>query len=187
MNRVGALLVTVAVAGCAQPAPEPAPAPPPSTAITDSLKAGHEIARGYVTAAADQMAEADFAFKPARVAAEVRTFGQIVGHIADANFMFCSMVSGEANPNPGAEKMAAKADITKALGDAFAFCDRAIASVNDQSGADPVRIDFLNRDFTKLGVIAMNTAHNMEHYGNLVTYMRAKGMVPPSSAPQGGN
>ena len=50
-----------------------------------------------------------------------------------------------------------------------------------------VRIEFINRELAKLGVLAFNNAHNFEHYGNLVTYMRAKGMVPPSSQGQGGN
>ena len=106
MKRAGALLLTFVAVGCGA-APEPAPAPPPSTAVTDSTKFVHDTVKGYVTASAEQMAEADYAFKPAGVAAEVRSFGQLIGHIADSNYFFCSLVSGEANPNPGAEKMTA--------------------------------------------------------------------------------
>ena len=182
MKHFAVVIAAIAVAGCAQPAPPPAA---PTTAHTDSLKVGYEIAKSDLTRAAEQMAEADYGFKPAGVADEVRSFGQIVAHVAGANGMFCGMVSGEAAPAVD-EAMAAKADITKALADSFALCDRAFASVNDQSGAETVRIDFLNADLTKLGLLAFNTAHEMEHYGNLVTYMRAKGMVPPSSQPSGG-
>ena len=186
MKRIGFTVLAMVAVGCAPPAPPP-PAPP-SSVVTDSIKTGFDIGKNFITQAAEQMAEADFAFKPTGVAAEVRSFGQLVGHVANANYLFCSMVSGEAGPGVDIEQTAtSKADLTKALGEAFAFCDRAFGSVNDQTGADPLRVDFLNADLTKLGVLAFNNAHNMEHYGNIVTYMRAKGMVPPSSQSQGGN
>ena len=184
MKRFGLMMLGLTLVGCAQPAPPPAE---PTTAIVDSLKGSYEIGKGYLTRAAEQMEEADYAFKPAGVAEEVRSFGAIVAHVAGANGMFCSMVSGEAAPEGNPEELTAKADIQKALADSFALCDRAYASVNDETGKATVRIDFLNADWSKLGVLAFNTAHDMEHYGNLVTYMRAKGMVPPSSQPMGGN
>ena len=187
MRRLGMLIIAVAAVGCAQPAPPPEP-PPPSTAVTSSLKGGYDIAKSFITRAAEQMAEADYGFKPAGVAGEVRSFGQIVAHLANANYLFCAMVSGEAGPGVDYEETATtKVDITKALGESFAFCDRAYGSVNDQTGAEAVRVDFLNMDSTKLGVLAFNSGHEMEHYGNLVTYMRAKGLVPPSSQQGGGN
>ncbi len=185
MKRIGFAVLAMVAVGCA---PAPPPPAPPSNAVTDGLKVGFDAGKGFLTAAAEQMAEADYAFKPAGVAAEVRSFGQIIGHVANANSMFCSMVSGEAGPGVDVEAtMTSKADLTKALGDALALCERAFASVNDQTGAESLRVDFLNADLTKLGVLGFNTAHNFEHYGNLVTYFRAKGMVPPSSQGQGGN
>lgn len=188
MKRIAAIAVAVFAVACAQPAPPAEPAAAPTTAHTDSLKAGYEMAKSNLVRAAEQMPEEDYGFRPAGVIEEVRTFGGIMAHAANANFMFCGMVSGEAGPGVDFEEAATtKADITKALADSFAFCDRAFASVNDQTGAEMVRIDFFNADWTKLGVLAFNTAHGMEHYGNIVTYMRAKGMVPPSSQPGGGN
>ncbi len=187
MKRFAVLIAAAFAVACAQPAP-PAEPPAPTSDHTNSLKVGHDIAKSNLTGAADQMPEGDYGFKPAGVADEVRSFGGILAHAANANFMFCGMVSGEAGPGVNFEETATtKADIVKALNDSFAFCDRAFASVDDQSGALKVNISFLNADLTKLGVLAFNTAHNMEHYGNLVTYMRAKGMVPPSSQGQGGN
>jgi len=185
MKRIAILAAGVFAVACAQPAPPAEPAAPTS-AHTNSLKVSQDIAKSDLVRAAEQMPEEDYGFKPAGVAEEVRSFGQIVAHVAGANGMFCSMVSGEAAPTVD-DAMTAKADIVKALNDAFAFCDRAFASVNDQTGAEMVSISFLNAEFSKLGVLAFNTAHNMEHYGNLVTYMRAKGMVPPSSQGGGGN
>jgi uncharacterized damage-inducible protein DinB len=184
MKHFAVIVVAMAAVGCAQPAPPAEPAVP-TTAHTDSIKVVYDIAKSDLTRAAEQMPEEDYGFKPAGVIDEVRSFGQIMAHVAGANGMFCGMVSGEAAPAVD-EAMTAKADIVKALNDSFAFCDRAIASVNDQTGAEKVTIGFLNADLTKLGVLAFSAAHDMEHYGNIVTYMRAKGMVPPSSQPSGG-
>jgi len=180
MKRLAVLAAAMFAVACAQPAPPAEPAAP-TTAHTDSLKVSYEIAKSDLTRSAEQMPEEDYGFRPAGVADDVRSFGQILAHVAGANYMFCGMVSGEAGMEVDVATTTAKADIVKALNDSFAFCDRAFASVNDQTGAAMVNIGFLNADLTKLGVLAFSIAHDMEHYGNLVTYFRAKGMVPPSS------
>lgn len=179
MKRLGPIVLAAGAVACGQTTPEP---PPVSSVITHSLLVPYEMAKSYLTRAAEQMPEADYAFKPAGTAAEVRTFGRIVAHVADANYMLCSVVSGEAPPATSVEAtMTAKADITGALDDSFAFCDRAFGSVNDQTGAMSVRIEPLDMDSTKIGALTLAIAHDMEHYGNLVTYLRAKGFVPPST------
>ena len=67
--------------------------------------------------------------------------------------------------------------------DAFAHCDRVFASLNDTTGAAEAVIEPINNlKTTKLGALSFDAAHNYEHYGNLVTYMRLNNMVPPSSA-----
>ena len=43
---------------------------------------------------------------------------------------------------------------------------------------------FFGGDQPRLAVLSFNTAHDFEHYGNLVTYMRLKDIVPPSSEGQ---
>jgi len=110
----------------------------------------------------------------------VRSFGQLVGHIADAQYLFCSPVLGKPNPAPGVEKSkAAKADLVQALKDAFTYCDQAYDGMTDAQTAALVK--FFGADQAKVTVLSFNTAHNNEHYGNIVTYMRMKGLVPPSS------
>lgn len=69
-----------------------------------------------------------------------------------------------------------------ALKEAFAYCDDAYAKMTDANAAEMV--SFFGMRITKLGAMDFNTAHNMKHYGNLVTYMRIKGIVPPSSEPK---
>jgi len=72
-----------------------------------------------------------------------------------------------------------KADLVAALKDAVAYCDKAYDSMTDASGNQMVKLSDL--DMPKLGVLNVNDMHDMEHYGNLVTYMRLKNIVPPTS------
>jgi len=100
--------------------------------------------------------------------------------VADAQYTFCSAALGEKSPAPGVEKSkTSKADLAQALKDAFAYCDKAYDGMTDAHAADMVK--FFGREQAKLSVLAFNNAHNDEHYGNIVTYMRLKGLVPPSS------
>lgn len=119
-----------------------------------------------------------FDFKPTP---EVRTFGQIMAHVADAQYMFCSAAKAEPNPNKGSiEKTKLKREeITAAFKEATAYCQTAYDALNDKNGAEMVK--FGRGERSRMGVLMFNFMHNYEHYGNLVTYMRLKGIVPPSS------
>ena len=134
---------------------------------------------GYITQAAEQFPEADFAFKPTP---EVRSFGQIVAHVAQTQDLICSGVLGEANPGPDVEKTkTTKAEIVEALKGSSALCAKAYA-IPDAEAHRSMKL--FGREHPKyLGLLA-NLTHDWEHYGNLVTYMRLKGMVPPSSQPR---
>jgi uncharacterized damage-inducible protein DinB len=145
--------------------------------FTQAAKGQYDLVKGNIVKAAEKVGEEHYAFKPSP---DVRTFGQIVAHIADANHMICSRASGGTAPTTSVEKtVTAKADLQKALNESFAACDAAFASMNDQKGAEMVK--FFGGEQPRLSVLQFNTAHDFEHYGNLVTYMRIKGIVPPSS------
>jgi uncharacterized damage-inducible protein DinB len=178
-----ALMIVIAAGStaCQTPAPPPAaPAPPPSTAIRDSLKAGYDSVKDNLLKSAEQIPEPKLAFQPTK---EVRTFGQLLGHIANENYVFCGAASGGKGPGGDFEKTTKKAELQKALADSFAFCDQAFAGLNDQSGAGAAEITEFGLKGTKFSMLAANTAHDDEHYGNIVTYMRMNKMVPPSSQP----
>jgi uncharacterized damage-inducible protein DinB len=131
-------------------------------------------------ASAEKMPEESYAFKPAET---VRSFGQIVGHLADSQYYFCSTALSETNPAPHIEKTkTSKADLISALKDAFAYCDKAYAGMTDSKATETVKL-FQNEATPRLGVLTINQMHNLEHYGNLVTYMRIKNIVPPTSEP----
>jgi uncharacterized damage-inducible protein DinB len=126
---------------------------------------------------AEKMPEENYSFKPAD---SVRSYGQLIGHLADGQYEFCSVALAEKNPEPNIEKTkTSKADLIAALKTAFAYCDKAYDGMTDASGSQIVKM--FGNDSPKLGVLNFNNVHNWEHYGNLVTYMRIKNIVPPSS------
>jgi uncharacterized damage-inducible protein DinB len=128
---------------------------------------------------AEKMPGENYSFKPTDA---VRSFGQIIGHVADGQYLFCSIVLGEKNPAPKIEQTkTSKADLIAALKNAFVYCDKAYDGMTDASAAELVTL--FGGDTPKLGVLTVNNMHNTEHYGNLVTYMRLKNIVPPTSEP----
>jgi uncharacterized damage-inducible protein DinB len=181
-----ALLVAVPAVALAQekPADMPAsqaPSAAPANPITQSEKGLYSFISGTVIAAAQKMPEENYSFKPTP---EVRSFGQIVGHVADAQYMFCSAAIGEANPSKDIEKTkTSKADLVAAMKDAQAYCMKTFAAMTDAKGAEMIKM--MGFPMARMGVLSLNNAHTDEHYGNLVTYMRLKGLVPPTSENQG--
>ena len=128
---------------------------------------------------AEKVPEENYSFKPTEA---VRSFGQILGHVADAQYSFCSSVLGEKNPGLKIEESkTSKADLIAALKAAFAYCDKAYDGMTDAAAVQIVK--FGGADSPKLGVLNVNSLHTVEHYGNLVTYMRLKNIVPPTSEP----
>ena len=151
-----------------------------SNPLSASAKFLYSMSKGDVLKSAEEMPEENYSFQPAST---VRTFGQLVGHVADGQYEFCSAVIGDGKQSPGVEKnKTSKADLVQALKDAFAYCDQAYNSMTDAQGAQMTK--FFGHDAPKLSILEFNYGHNMEHYGNMVTYLRIKGLVPPSSQQQ---
>ncbi len=147
--------------------------------FTDAVKAQLAQIKAPITRTAEKVGEDLYAFKPTP---DVRSLGQLLGHIADANYGLCGAASGMKPTASGIEKSATtKAALQKAVADSFAFCEQALATMDDKKGAEMAKT-FLGMQ-PRLMVFAFNNSHLNEHYGNLVTYMRLKGIVPPSSEP----
>jgi uncharacterized damage-inducible protein DinB len=169
-------LMMLSGAVVAQQAPQ-AQSAPPANLITSSDRGLYSFVSGAVVAAAQKMPEENYSFRPTP---EVRSFGQLVGHVADAQYMFCSLASGEPNPAKGIEKTkTSKSDLVAALKDAVAYCNKTFDGMTDAKGSEMVK--FMNYNLARLTVLSLNTAHADEHYGNMVTYLRIKGIVPPTS------
>jgi uncharacterized damage-inducible protein DinB len=158
----------------------------PATAnpVAAGVRTAWDGAKRNLTRSAELMPESDYAFRPVDT---VRTFGQILAHVAGANYVFCSAAKGEKSPHAEAafEKTATtRAQIIKALNDSIAYCDAAYTALDDKRAGETVELPFGMGKGARALPLMLNTGHLQEHYGNLVTYFRVKGMVPPSSQGQ---
>ena len=156
-----------------------------SPSLAATAKAMHATIRRDIAEAADAMPAEDFAFKPTP---EIRSFAQLVGHVINANFFFCSQAKAAAMPaTTNFERVADKAALIKGLTDALAYCDAVYDSTTDADFNQAVTLNGFPgmnpKTTTSRGAVLMfNTTHNNEHYGNIVVYLRLKGKLPPSTA-----
>jgi len=145
--------------------------------LATDAKVYYDGVKNFVLRSAEKMPEEKYSFKPVDT---VRSFGQILGHIADAQYLLCSAPRGEKAPPQVVEKTkTTKAELIQALKDSFAYCDAAYADLSDAKAVEIVK--FFNNDRARISVLTFNTGHTFEHYGNLITYLRINGIVPPSS------
>jgi uncharacterized damage-inducible protein DinB len=171
---LGVVLSTFVSAAHAQPAKGPDAATNPLSA---AIYSQYVPLKGYIVKSADEMPDASYSFKPAPT---VRSYGQLIGHLADSQYEFCAAAKGEKSPRENIEKtVTTKADLIKALNDAFTYCDGLYATLQDSKL--PEKVAFFGGQQARLYIVTLNVAHNDEHYGNIVTYLRIKGLVPPSS------
>jgi uncharacterized damage-inducible protein DinB len=182
MRKLTLLIILVATAAVALSQEPPKTAAPVTQAnpFTAHTRLNYWGGKAVLLRTAEKVPEEYYSFKPTDA---VRSFGQILGHVADAQYSFCSIARGEKNPLPNIEKTkTSKADLIAALKDSFAYCDKAYEGMTDSSGAEMVKL--MGFDIPKLGALIGNNQHISEHYGNLVTYMRLKNIVPPTSEPE---
>jgi uncharacterized damage-inducible protein DinB len=141
------------------------------------LKTQANEIRSLVLRTAEKVPEELYAFKPTP---EVRSLGALLGHIADGNNLICGLAgTGKTAVDQSNEKKTTRADLVAALKASYAACDKVFAATSDANAADAR--DFFGDKQTRLGMLAFSNSHMWEHYGNLVTYMRLKNIVPPSS------
>lgn len=177
-TAVAALLLILGSASAqAQQAQEKASS---ANAATMGMAGIYNVGKDYLLQTAAQIPEDKYAYRPTD---KVRTAGQLLAHIADAQNFFCALIAGTPKEYAVvAEKLEGKAAISGALKQSFDACDAVLAKVTDGDLAREV--DIFGNKGTVSGAITLLSSHNFEHYGNLVTYMRENGMVPPSSQGQ---
>ena len=160
------------------PAAQAAPATPPAQPLSATLKSMWDGLKLNLVQSAEKMPEADYGFQPTK---EVRTFGQMIAHVANSSFSYCARGKGEDNPNKEdfEKTKTTKADIVKALNDAATYCDGVYGAMTDASAMELVKAG--QNLVPKARYLITNISHDNEHYGNLVTYLRLKGLVPPST------
>jgi uncharacterized damage-inducible protein DinB len=182
MNKILLLLFVLTLSAYGQPA-----ATDQANPLSSWLRNAYMGNRNNIVRTADKMPEENYGMRPG-AQTEVRTFGQQVAHVATYNFLWCSQAKGEKNPSPGnLDKLTSKAEIMKALNDAFTYCDGVYNALSDASGAEVVDITQENGRQTRslrMGLLTLNYGHNNEIYGSMVVYLRMKNLVPPASEPR---
>jgi uncharacterized damage-inducible protein DinB len=149
--------------------------------ISDGIRSQWNGTKRNLQQSSEMMPEASYDYRPVD---GVRNFGEILAHTAGANYVFCAAAKGEKPPfaEDHFEKAAkTRADIIKATADSIAYCDAAYTALTDATAAQMVQQPFGQGQTTRTAVLVGNLGHVNEHYGNLVTYFRINGIVPPSS------
>jgi uncharacterized damage-inducible protein DinB len=151
-----------------------------SNPLVESSKALYTNVKQDILRSAEKMPESKYAFKPVDT---VRSYGQVLAHVADGQYEFCGAAAGKHDEKDVEQTAKTKADIIAALKTAFAYCDAIYATMTDAKAAETIPA-FGGYKITRLGMLDSNVVHTMEHYGNIVTYLRIEGLVPPSSESQ---
>ena len=174
----------------AQQAP-PASAQPPT--ITSTLDTQLSVVEYEIVATAQAMPEDKYAFAPTNGNFKgVRTFAQQVKHIATANNRFSDAITGQAPPaapdegltSNGPDAIQTKDQIVQYLKDSFAHMHKAIATIDSDNALTPLKDSpaFFLRN--KMSLAMFTCVHAMDHYGQMVEYLRMNGLTPPMSAPR---
>jgi uncharacterized damage-inducible protein DinB len=184
MNRVtsflAALLVAAVSAASAQELvfPEIRPIDGEKLDVVTSFQREYERIKINMMAEAEGMPDALYSWVPAE---NMRSYGELMGHITGSQFGMCAVLKGVPNPNQGinSEDYKSKAQAVKALAASFAFCDSAFSSLTARNLLEYVKEK--DGEITRAGSIAHFIAHGNDVYGYAAVYMRLKGLVPPTT------
>ena len=152
-------------------------APMSENASVAAVRTFWDMMTGYVTQSAQDMPEDKYGYRPTP---EVRSFGELIGHVAGAQNMICAVALGEQPKGEDdiGKSVTGKAQLIEALKASTAYCARAYDQADAATRAE---VELFGRKMTRFHALTLNAVHNGEHYGNIVTYLRINGMVPPSS------
>jgi hypothetical protein len=143
-----------------------------------------------IVPAAEAMPESKFSFAPTSGQfTGVRTFALQVKHVAATNYMMGSAILREKSPigletENGPASITSKADIMKFLQGSFAYLHTAVGSINEKNATEQVPNPEGAGTVPKLDIATRQLWHDMDHYGQMVEYLRMNGIVPPASSRQ---
>ena len=171
----------------AQPAPAAAPANPITTAFRNRISALHRnIAQAF-----DSIPESKFSYKPTPAQLSI---GYVAQHIASDDYFFCNNFGAMKGTRAAADTATAdsvkatwpKATLVTGLKDSFAFCDQAIAQLDDAKLAESVTVTFggSSRTVTRAQMALGHAIDLADHYSQLANYMRLNNMIPPTALPK---
>lgn len=192
MVAVCVLAASCAMGAAAQMGGQKGPAPGTVVSPAKSFDALLNIFEGEMMGVAKEMPADKYNFAPSQAIFKesqktdylspndkgVRTFGQMVAHVAQANYTFASGVGG-MKPDVDVKAIASLTDkdkLVEALAGSFAFAHKAIDTLTSDNAFQTVR-----GDFTRASMAGFLVAHGFDHYGQMVEYLRMNGHIPPAS------
>jgi hypothetical protein len=146
--------------------------------LTQYLQGSYDGLKSNVIKAANKMPEADYGFRPSTMS-EVRTFAQVLAHIAESQFGTCASLRAEPNPMAGRsleKELATKAAVLKALQDSFDFCDAGVGRLSDSTASELVKVG--RGEAARAAATVGLLAHTSEMYGISTVYLRARNLTP---------
>lgn len=161
--------------------------PPPT--VTGAVRNFYNGVKNNIIRSGEKMPEEFYGLRPG-TQEEVRTFGQHLSHVANYNYLWCAEAKGEKNPNAGInleKTLTAKDQVLKALRASYDYCDGVYSALTEANAGEVLTITQESGrqvQQTRAGLLLLNIAHNEEMYGSIVTTLRIKNIVPPSSEPR---
>jgi hypothetical protein len=178
MNHSRKLMLVVLGGASALSAQSPNP-------LSAEVKWSYTTIKNNLLKLADKMPAENYSFRPTP---DVETFARRIAHIADANMNVCTGLNGERKPL-GAASKTSKPELVAALKESFAYCDRVFDALTDTTAVETVS-SRLGGPFppeptrSKLATLYNLVRHSNEMYGYMAVYLRLKGVIPPTSAPE---
>jgi uncharacterized damage-inducible protein DinB len=137
--------------------------------------------------AADAMPTDKFDFAPTNGEFKgVRTYAQQIKHVAAVNYELAAAILEQKPPvdigdESGPASLTSKDEIMKYLKDSFAYAHKAIATINDKNLTEAVKSPFGEGHVSRMALAMAFASHTMDHYGQMVVYLRMNGIIPPAS------
>ena len=145
------------------------------------------IAERRLVPAAEAMPEDQYGFAPSQGEfRSVRTFLEQVKHMAAVNYLILSTVCGERPPDHvnegrGPDRVRTKAEAVQYLKDSYAFAHAAVAGLPSEGLLTPIENPGGGPPASRLSLVNLVSVHAMDHYGQMVVYLRMNGIIPPAS------
>jgi uncharacterized damage-inducible protein DinB len=160
------IIVCFPIAALAQHAP-----------VADAFRANVKKVANRLMLSAQEMPAAKYAYKPTKAQ---MTFGEVVAHLAEDNDILCSVVTGTQAPTRA--MMAGtdtKAHLVARLQETFAYCDRALAALDDTRLGEQIESggETESRAVTMINAVG----HWADHYSQAAIYLRLNGLLPPTA------
>jgi hypothetical protein len=164
---------------------------PQQRTIAETLDSWIARVETLVVAGADAMPVDKFSFAPPTTIGDfagVRTFAQQVKHLSANNYRMAALImkekpTAEMENETGPDSVRTKAEIMEYLKGSFTALHKAVATIDAQNAVQPVPTPS-NWQKTRLSFAVDVVAHDMNHFGQMVEYLRMNGIIPPESRPQ---